>query len=112
MLRKTIFWIHLSVGICTGLVIAIMSFTGAALAFEKEITASAEREARQVQPPTANAAPLPLEQLLQRVPAMNPTARIASIAVSKDPGDALAIGLPGNVTLYANPYTGELREGQ
>ena len=56
-LRKFIFWLHLIAGLGAGLVIAIMSFTGTALAFEKEIIAFAERDLRHVALPTPNATP-------------------------------------------------------
>ena len=46
MFRQTVFWIHLVAGLISGLVIAIMCFTGTALAFEKELVAFAERDAR------------------------------------------------------------------
>ena len=51
-LRKVIFWLHLTAGLVAGLVIAIMCFTGAALAFEKDIIAWAERDVRRVTPPS------------------------------------------------------------
>lgn len=53
MLRKTLFWLHLGVG----LVVAIMSFTGAALAFKKELVAWAERDVRRITPPTEHSNP-------------------------------------------------------
>jgi uncharacterized iron-regulated membrane protein len=34
MFRKTLFWFHLVTGILAGLVIALLCFTGAMLAFE------------------------------------------------------------------------------
>jgi uncharacterized iron-regulated membrane protein len=37
--RKAVFWVHLAAALLAGLVIAIMAFTGMALAFEKEIIA-------------------------------------------------------------------------
>ncbi len=44
--RKIIFWLHLIAGVVAGIVILIMSATGVALAFEKEIIAWAERDVR------------------------------------------------------------------
>jgi uncharacterized iron-regulated membrane protein len=110
MIRKLIFWTHLALGITAGLAIAIMSFTGAALAFEKELVAWAERDARRVTPPAADAPRLTLDELLQRASTARPDIRIASIAVANEPRAAIALGLPGNLFVYADPYTGELRE--
>lgn len=112
MFRKTLFWTHLVLGVTGAIFIAIMSFTGAALAYEKELIAWAESDARRVDAPAGGAARLPLEELLRRVTAAKPDARIASIAISPDPRAAHALALPNNVTAYANPYTGELREAQ
>jgi uncharacterized iron-regulated membrane protein len=39
VLRKTVFWIHLSCGVAAGLVIGMMSVTGVLLAFERQIVA-------------------------------------------------------------------------
>jgi uncharacterized iron-regulated membrane protein len=112
MIRKTLFWIHLALGLAAGLAIAIMSFTGAALAFEKEMVGWAERDVRRVEPPAANATPRSVEELLQGVRVLKPEARVVSITLPSDARSALAVGLPNNVTVYVNPYTGEAREGQ
>ena len=37
MLRKCLFWSHLVVGICTGVIVFIMSATGVHLTYEKQI---------------------------------------------------------------------------
>ena len=59
MFRQTVFWIHLVAGLISGLVIAIMCFTGTVLAFEKQLVAWSERDARQIAPPPAGAGPGP-----------------------------------------------------
>ena len=61
MFRQTVFWIHLVAGLISGLVIAIMCFTGTVLAFEKQLVAWSERDARHIAPPPAGAARLPLD---------------------------------------------------
>ena len=65
--RNILFWIHLVAGIATGLVIAIMSFTGVVIAFEKQLIEWAERDVRTVQPPSPDAPRLPVEALVERV---------------------------------------------
>ena len=52
--RKVIFWIHLLAGVIAGTVIFVMSATGVALAFEKEIVAWMERDVRRVAPGVSN----------------------------------------------------------
>jgi len=46
LFRKIVFWLHLISGVIAGVVIFIMSVTGALLSFEKNITGYAEREMR------------------------------------------------------------------
>lgn len=116
MFRKSIFWLHLVCGIVAGLVIGIMSFTGAALAFEKEIVAYAERDARRVELPETGATPLPLDQLVARARETRPEARPAMIVVSRDPEAAVSLsagrGGGASPTLYVDPYTGAVHEAE
>jgi uncharacterized iron-regulated membrane protein len=110
--RKTIFWLHLAAGVVCGLVIGIMSFTGAALAFEKEIIAWAERDARLVPPPAPGASRLPVDELLRRLAVAQPAVRPVSLVFSSDPGIAIAIGAGRGASDYVDPYTAAVREGQ
>ena len=49
--RKILFWLHLIAGLIAGVLIAVMCFTGTVLAFEKELVAYAERDARRIAMP-------------------------------------------------------------
>lgn len=111
MLRKILFWAHLTFGVVAGLAIAIMCLTAAALAFEKDWIAWAERDARTVPSGDLTQPRLSLEALLQRSYTARPDLRINSVAIPRDPHTAIALGLPGNSLLHVNPHTGELREG-
>lgn len=106
--RKILFWFHLAAGVFAGLVIAVMCFTGAALAFESEIVAHAERDARVVSVP-AGTARLSLAELRSRVKTAAPDTRITGITVSADPAAAVAFAAGREAVYYANPYTGEVR---
>lgn len=107
-LRRTLFWLHLAAGLVAGVAIGVMCVTGAALAFEKQIVAWAERDARRVEIPV-NAPRLPLAELAQRLRATHPDARPTAIVVSADPRDAVTFQFGRDAALYANPYTGEVR---
>jgi hypothetical protein len=109
-LRKSIFWLHLIAGLIAGLVIAIMCFTGTALAFEKEIVAYAERDARRIAAPAPDAPRLSLADLFAHVRAAYPTARPGGIILQNHPHAAVAFTADRQSTYYANPYTGEIRE--
>lgn len=108
-LRKTIFWLHLASGLLAGAVIGIMSFTGAALAFEKEIVAWSEREARLIAPPASAAVRLPIDELVSRARAVHPDSAPTSVIVRDDPLAAIAVAFGRTSTAYVNPYTGEVR---
>jgi len=107
--RPILFWSHLAAGLVAGLFVGIMCFTGATLAFENELVAWAERDARQVSPPSAVAVPLPLAELLKRARAEKPEVPLASMTISSNPASAVVFPLGREGALYANPYTGEIR---
>jgi len=107
-LRPVLFWLHLVAGVVAGVIIAVMSFTGVALAFEKEIIAWAERDARRVSPP-ADAKRLPLDELLARVREQQPDARPSGITVSADPAAAVLVSLGRTNAFHVNPYTGAVQ---
>lgn len=107
--RKTVFWIHLAAGLIAGISIGIMCFTGVALAFEKDVVAWSESDARRVTPPAADAPRLTLTELARRVTEAKPDARPTGITVSGDPHDAVTFTFGRDGALYADPYTGEVR---
>lgn len=108
-LRKVVFWLHLAAGVIAGIVIGIMSFTGVMLAYEKQLIAWAERDARRVTPP-ADAKALSLEDLLAKANGSLPGARPTAITLEADPGLAVLLSFGRTNSLYVNPYTGEVRE--
>lgn len=109
-LRKVVFWLHLVAGVVCGLVIALLGFTGAALAFEKELIAWAERDARQVAAPAPGAPRLDVDELAARLRTAFPEAKPGNIVVSSDPGTAVAFPVGRTEGYHANPYTGEIRQ--
>src|SRR5262245_61025105 len=108
--RKILFWLHLCAGVVAGIVIFIMSVTGVAIAFEKEIVAKAEQELRKVPAPAAGASRLTLDELLDRVREKQPSARPSAVTVSADPQAAVSMSFGRTNAYYANPYTGEVSE--
>jgi uncharacterized iron-regulated membrane protein len=63
IIRKILFWLHLTAGALAGSVILPMCVTGAALGFEKQIVRWAERKQRYVAL-NRGAQRLPMETLL------------------------------------------------
>lgn len=69
--RSAIFWVHVAVGAAAGLVVLIMSVTGVALTYEKQMLEWADRGAWTA-PSQVDASPLPPETLLARVTEAQP----------------------------------------
>jgi uncharacterized iron-regulated membrane protein len=110
MFRSILFWIHLVAGLISGLVIAIMCFTGTVLAFEKQWVAWSERDARQISPPPPGTTRLALDELRARLRTAHPDARPQSLILSSDPLAAVTFSTGRNSAFYVNPYTGEIRQ--
>ncbi len=117
-LRSVLFWLHLATGLIAGLFIGIMCFTGTILAFENEIVAWAERDARQVGVPAnlpskamakEGATRLPLADLQRKLRDAQPEFRSTSITLLNSPTAAVAFTAGRDETVYVNPYTGEIR---
>jgi uncharacterized iron-regulated membrane protein len=105
--RKVIFWLHLVSGIITGIIVVIMSITGVALTYQKQMTAWADKKASRIQMP-ANAARLPATGLIESFRRAKPDAQPLNLSVSSDPAMPASITTAPNVTTYINPYTGEV----
>lgn len=87
MIRTVIFWTHLAAGLAAGLVILVMSATGVALTYERQLIASTVGHLRTVPPSTD--APLPLETVLRHVAEAHPG--ISPTGVTLLPGADTAI---------------------
>jgi len=110
LFRSILFWAHLATGLVAGLVIAVMCFTGAALAFEHEIVAWAERDARQVPAPAADAPRLSIDELRQKLREAQPEFRPNAVTVINEPTAAVLFAAGRDGGHYANPYTGEIKQ--
>ncbi|HEY0657731.1 MAG TPA: PepSY-associated TM helix domain-containing protein [Pyrinomonadaceae bacterium] len=106
--RKLIFWMHLISGLAAGIVIFVMSVTGALLAFESNILKFAEREMRFVQIPAENPERLTTSEIIARVQAAKPNAKPSGIALQNDKTAAVTVALGRDGQLFVNPYTGEI----
>ena len=111
--RKVLFWSHLTIGVIGGLVILIMSVTGALLMYEKQITAWADTRNYQIAPPSAGAARLPVEALLAKVRESQAGATITTVTVRAETSEPVSVALtgagPGAArTIFVNPYTGDV----
>lgn len=108
--RQIIFWPHLVSGVLAGIIIGVMSITGVALTFEKQIVEWADRDARMVQVPAPDAPRLSVDELLARAKAARPDAKPSGVTEYADPASAVLVSLGRGAGVYVNPYTGEVRE--
>ena len=103
-LRTVLFWTHLAAGVAAGLVILVMSATGAVLAFKPQILNRVDRAVRFVEP--SDAPRLVPSQIVAAVLAGRPGVQPATVVLDRDPSAAAAVGLGREGTVYVNPYTG------
>ena len=101
--RTVLFWAHLAAGTVAGIVILIMSVTGVALTYEKQMLEWADRQAWTAPPaPGAHLAP---EALLQSVAAARPGVQVIALTMRSDTAAPATVTLEGNKALLIDPYT-------
>ena len=106
--RKIIFWLHLTSGVVAGIVIFIMSVTGALLSFEKNIIEFAEREMRTIALPSENAQRLPIGEIIAKAREAKPGAIPSNITLQNEADAAALVALGRDGQVFVNPYTGEI----
>ena len=107
MLRKVFFWCHLACGVAAGVVIFIMSVTGALLAYEKQMVLWAETRSFNIAPPSADAPRLSVESLLAKAQEVEPQAAFTGVTVRAGANSPVALAA-GQRTLYVDPYDGRI----
>jgi uncharacterized iron-regulated membrane protein len=107
ILRRVLFWMHLTVAISAGVVIVIMSATGVVLAYQRPAMAMVAARHRVV-PPSPHAARLPLDTIAAHMTAAPDTATVASITVNGDETLPLTVGLSDRRSMFVDPYTGRV----
>lgn len=107
MLRKTVFWIHLSVGAAAALVIAMMSATGVLLTYERQLLQRAEN-AMHVALPTGEPRPLPIIELAAATRAHDPSFEPTAVTIVRDPRAPVSVTAGRSGAYFVNPYTGEI----
>ena len=116
--RNAIFQVHWFLGITAGIVLALVGATGAMLSFEHEILKALNPGVITV---AARGEALAPEELVARIRAQQPEAKLQSLALSADPEEAAKVGFaakagapkgPGGrargESRYVDPYSGEL----
>jgi uncharacterized iron-regulated membrane protein len=105
-LRKALFQVHLWTGIGLGLYIVLMSVTGSAVVFRRELTRSLSREPRVAAGPNERMTEDELKQAAKRA---FPDYEVTRISLRKNPDQAAEIWLEQGARKRQrlfNPYTG------
>lgn len=105
---------HLAAGAVAGIVILIMSVTGVALTYEKQMLEWADRRfaeatvGREDGPPSAAVLPLSPETLLARVQEAQPGAAPIGVTLRADRTAPATVLLEGNKSLLVEPFSGAI----
>ena len=106
VLRKALFQIHLWTGIVLGLYVLLMSVTGSALVFRRELTRTLAREPRVAARPGTRMSEDELKQAAKRA---YPDYEVARVSLRKNPDQAAEIWLERRgkkLQRLFDPYTG------
>ncbi|MEO7157590.1 MAG: PepSY-associated TM helix domain-containing protein [Vicinamibacterales bacterium] len=105
--RTVLFWMHLACGVVAGIVVLIMSVTGVALTYEKQMLEWSDRSAWAA-PLSSDANILSPETLLGQVIAAQPGTAPTGITLRADRTAPATVTLEGNQALLVDPYTGRI----
>ena len=106
-IRTVFFWLHLSAGVVAGVVVLIMSITGVALTYEKQVLEWADRGAWSV-PSSARSERLSPETLLARVRAARPEAAPTVLTLRQDPAAPATVAFEGAGAVLVDPTSGHV----
>jgi uncharacterized iron-regulated membrane protein len=97
---------HLTAGVTAGVVIFIMSATGALLALQPQILNVLERDVRYVEP--AGGDRLGAQAIVERASAARDGARPTAVTLDSDPRASALVAFAPSGNIYVNPYTGTI----
>ena len=104
--RTVLFWAHLAAGTVAGIVILIMSVTGVALTYEKQMVEWADRRAWTA--PVDPGYPLATESIVTRVLEQRPDLIVVAVTLRSDREAPATVTLDGNKALLVDPYSGAI----
>jgi len=104
-LRTVFFWLHLSAGVVAGAIILLMSATGVALTYERQMIAWSDREFRSV--PAPGAQRMPVEELVAEFRRQSPDQAPTAVTVKSGATDPVAVAA-GQRTVYVDAYSGRV----
>ena len=106
-LRSVLFWLHLACGVVAGIVIFIMSVTGALLTYQRQMTAWADMRGYWIEP-SEGAKRLPADAFLAKVTGAQPDLAPTAIVIRSAPGAPASLAAGPGRQVFVNPYSGEV----
>jgi len=103
-IKKILFWLHLILGCSAALFIFVMSITGVALTYERQLIKAAER-VDFAHPVSATTSTISLDKVVLIVQQFS-TKKVPSITLSNEVGAPVIIKEGRKTLAYLNPYTG------
>src|SRR5687768_18536186 len=76
-LRTTFFWLHLTAGLVAGIIVLVMSITGVALTYERQLIKWSDRECKST--PNSSATGMPVERLVEEFRRQQPDAQPTAV---------------------------------
>lgn len=103
--RTVLFWVHLACGIAAGLIILVMSATGVALTYEKQLLSWADQRSLPSTIEPAGTA-LPVDSLVGLAELATPGKRATAVIVSSAPTAPVKVAFGREGALLLDPYRG------
>ena len=104
-LRTAFFWLHLTAGIVAGAIVLLMSVTGVALTYERQMIAWSDREFKSSPQPGMER--MPVERLVQEFRRQNPGQEPTAVTVEAGPSEPVAV-TAAQRTFYLDAYSGRV----
>jgi uncharacterized iron-regulated membrane protein len=105
LFRKILFWSHLSCGIAAGIFILVMSATGVAMTYERQMLAAAAKRNHVAVADTRTR--LDADALAGVAAALDPEHARLPLVFEAEPGAPVSVGSGRQLAALLNPYTGE-----
>ena len=103
--RRFFFWIHLVAGVTAGLVIFVLSVTGAALALKPQILRTVDTASFSIK--AGGRQPLSPAALADAIRRTNPGADVRSVTIARDAAVPASAQI-GAQSVYVDPYSGDV----
>lgn len=106
MIRKILFWSHLTLGLLAALPLLVMALTGALIAFEPQLAAWSESDRRTVAIPPVGQK-LSLDSLAAVARAARP-GKLTALSVGDSPDRSVVASFGREGSLYLDPWSGKV----